>query len=86
MSNEQETPRVSSVGFAAGAAAALCMLCIVVGQGAEQYASILSSTSQTAAAATSAATAKAPQFSAIDLGATGSIKAPSPCNLEKTAP
>lgn len=86
MSNEHETPRYSNVGFAAGAAGALCMLCIVVGQGAEQYAAILTSSSKTAVAVNIDPSVKAPKFGAIDFGATGSLKGQSPCNLERTTP
>ena len=86
MSNEHEAPRYANLGFAAGAAGALCMLCIIVGQGAEQYALNLTSPEKTFAAANSTSPANAPHFDAVDFAATGALKGQSPCNLERTAP
>ena len=75
-------PRFRGISFAAGWAALITLLCVIVGQGAEQYAKLNGGPAPAAIAV-----AAKPQFGAIDYSATGSIKSPngalSPCGPSK---
>jgi hypothetical protein len=66
----QSPPRRRNIGFAASWAAGICFVCIVVGQAAEQFAS-LSPGVETTQTATGEAGSR---FNVIDYDATGAIK------------
>ena len=87
MENDSLAPkRFRNIGFAASWAALITIACILVGQSAQQYAMNMAPMNRPQLASTQ----KAPQFNAIDYGATGAIKsqsvALSPCGPEKASP
>ena len=67
--DESRSPN-KTLGFAAAWAAGLTLLCIVIGEGAEQFAASLTPTPGQFANAP----VKKPIFNAIDLATTGAIK------------
>ncbi len=66
--DEQPTSSRKTIGFAAGSAAALSLLCIFIGEGARHFADSLDSPILAAAQ-----TGKKPTFNAIDYATTGAI-------------
>jgi hypothetical protein len=71
MEDETPTPpRLRNIGFAASWAAAICFVCVFVGQAAEQFASMTPGS----AASELASGGGASRFNAIDYDATGAIK------------
>ena len=82
---DENSPRMTNIGFAATAAAILTLMCVVIGEGAQLFAANLAPATTAVAAAT-----PRPQFNAIDYATTGSVKGQlvviSPCSAEKTTP
>ena len=81
MSDEDDAPkRNGTLSFAALTAAGLTLICIAIGQGAEQFADLTTPRIATG----EVAAAKTPKFNAIDYSATGSLKGQpvviSPCD------
>jgi hypothetical protein len=65
--------RFPNIGFAAGWAAAITVVCVIVGQGAEQFAGAVAPTNAPATASNDDA-ARTQRFNAIDYAVTGAIK------------
>ena len=75
MQNDDDAPkRLANFGFAAKWAGGITLLCLAVGQGAEQYAAALA---PTLPAAGLAASTGQPKASRVDPESVGAIKAPS---------
>lgn len=91
MENDDDAPvRFRNIGFAATWAGAITLICLLVGQGAEQYASLYLPKAAEQMAAAETSTQRGPQFSSIDDTVTGAIKGQSvtlsPCGPQKIAP
>jgi len=76
MENEREAPeRLGNFGFAASWAGGIALLCLIIGQGAEQYADSLAPVPIAPTGANSAAAAPSPpKFNAVEYVTTGAIK------------
>lgn len=76
MENEREPPeRLGNFGFAASWAGGIALLCMIIGQGAEQYADTLAPVVITPAGANSDAAAPSPsRFDAVERVTTGAIR------------
>lgn len=90
MDHDNEAPRrFRNIGFAATWAAAITLICVIVGQTAQKYA-LDSSTNAPIVASTEAAKTSRPQFNVIDYATTGAIKGQTivigPCVNEKPGP
>ena len=86
MDYESEAPqRFRGIGFAAGWAAAITVICLLIGQSAEQYAKVTAPANNSTVLA-----ANIPKFGAVDNTPTGAIKGQtptlSPCGPYKAAP
>lgn len=83
MFEDDDAPkRRNTLSFAMISAAGLTLLCVAIGQGASEFASL--TTPQRDLIADAGGKAKAPTFNAIDPSTTGAIKGPtiviSPCS------
>jgi len=90
MDHETEAPpRFRNIGFAATWAGAITLICIIVGQTAQQYAGDATKNASSVAS-TEAEKPSRPLFNAIDYATTGAIRGQTvvigPCAIDKPGP